>query len=166
MDKEKTLRILKEAYQMEGEGAFYYDLLAKNSKDSEAKESFFHLMEEEIKHQEFLIEQIHTITVTGRLDLSLIALTECPQGESLFQKTFKNINQTTESIVSALHIAIMLEKNSFDYYENAAKQSTEIGEKSIYNNLAEWEKRHLNDLNDAYEMTRDQIFIDERFSPY
>ena len=165
MDTEKTLRILKGAYEMEVEGAFYYDLLAKNSKDTESKESFFHLMEEEVRHQEFLIEQIQTLTETGRLDLSKIAMTECKDGESLFQKTFKNANQSSENIVSALHIAIMLEKNSFDYYENAAKESTEIGEKSIYQNLAKWEKQHLDGLSETYEMVRDRIWSEERFSP-
>jgi len=166
MDTEKTLRILKGAYEMEVEGAFYYDLLAKNSKDVESKESFFHLMEEEVRHQEFLMEQIQTLTETGRLDLSKIAMTECQEGESLFQHTFKNANQSSESIVSALHIAIMLEKNSFDYYTNAAKESTEIGEKSIYQNLAKWEEFHLDDLNSAYEMKRQEIFTEERFSPF
>ena len=65
MEKERTLQILKEAYQMEIEGAFYYDLLARNAKTTEAKESFFALVEEEVKHQEFLIEQIHAITEHG-----------------------------------------------------------------------------------------------------
>lgn len=166
MEKEKTLQILKGAYQMEVEGAFYYDLLARNAKDTKAKETFFNMMTEEIKHQELLMDQIQAITEHGRLDFSKISQTECPLGMGVFPATFDNVNTITEGELSALHIAMMLEKNSVDYYRQSAIDSTEPEEKSIFQNLAKWEKQHLDSLSSAYEMTRESIWNEERFSPF
>lgn len=166
MEKEKTLQILKGAYQMEVEGAFYYDLLARNAKNTDAKEAFFVMMEEEIKHQEFLMEQIQAVGEQGRLDFSKISESVCPTGMGVFAATFDKANTITESELSALHIAIMLEKNSVDYYHQAASEATEMEEKSIYQNLAKWETNHLDGLNATYEMERDKIWREERFSPF
>jgi rubrerythrin len=166
MEKEKTLLILKGAYQMEVEGAFYYDLLARNTKDIKAKEAYFVMMEEEVKHQEILMEQIQAVSENGQLDFSKISMSACPSGMGVFPKTFDSASTITESESSSLHIAILLEKNSFDYYQKAAEESTETEERSIYQNLAKWEKQHLDSLNSSYEMVRDQIWNDERFSPF
>jgi rubrerythrin len=166
LEKEKTLQILKGAYQMEVEGAFYYDLLARNSKDTKAKEAFFAMMEEEIKHQEFLMEQIQAVTENGRLDFSKISQSACPAGLGVFPATFDKTTSVTERESSSLHIAMLLEKNSIDFYLRAANESTENEEKSIYQNLAKWEKNHLDGISAAYEIVRDQIWSDERFSPF
>lgn len=166
MEKEKTLLILKGAYQMEVEGAFYYDLLARNAKDTKAKEAFFAMMEEEIKHQELLMGQIQAVSGSGRLDFSKLSESACPAGMGVFHMTFDKNIPVTESESSSLHIAIMLEKNSVDYYQKAASESTDNEEKSIYQNLAKWEKLHLDGLNSAYEIVRDQIWSEERFSPF
>jgi len=165
MEKEKTLKILKGAYQMEVEGAFYYDMLARNAKDADTKETFFTMMEEEIKHQEFLMDQIRTVSEQGRLDFSKLTESVCPVGKNIFEATYQATNTLTESELSSIHIAMMLEKNAVDYYQNAANLSSELEEKSIYQNLAKWEKQHLDGLSETYEMVRDRIWSEERFSP-
>jgi rubrerythrin len=166
MEKERTLQILKDAYQMEVEGAFYYDLLARNAVDVDAKEAYFVMMEEEIKHQEFLMEQIQALSTSGRLDFSIISKTVCTEGKGVFPAIFEKTNLKTESELSSLHIAMMLEKSSLDYYQKSADESSEPEEKSIFQNLAKWEKQHLNGLSETYEMIRDQIWSAERFSPF
>lgn len=166
MEKERTLQILKEAYQMEVEGAFYYDLLARNAKTKEAKETYFVMMEEEVKHQEFLMEQIHAISEYGRLDFSKLSQTECPKAQDIFKTTLVDNRSFTESESSSLHIAMMLEKNSVDYYQKASQETREPEEKSIFLNLAKWEQQHLDGLSSAYEMVKEQIWNEERFSPF
>jgi rubrerythrin len=169
MNPEKALKILEEAYQIELEGFTFYKNAEKLEISNESKNIFNYFADEEMKHQFYIKEQIANIKNGNTFKIIEITKPEDEKIKNIFLDSIKTLNNSNNNIIneaSVLHIGILLEKNSFNFYTNASKESEDKEEVKLFSKLAEWELTHLDILQSAYNSLREIIFADQRFSPF
>jgi len=166
MNAQRALKILNEAYKIEVEGYTFYKNAEKEDMSDEAKTIFNFLANEEKQHEEYIASQIKNVKekgIFGNIELERI---NDEVKEKFFLDSIKVAQNQTITESSALHIGILLEKNSYDFYTDAEKESEDPEEAKLYSELAEWELNHLNILQSAYKVVREKIFADQNFSPF
>jgi len=166
MNAQRALKILNEAYKIEVEGYTFYKNAEKEDMSDEAKTIFNFLANEEKQHEEYIASQIKNVKekgIFGNIELERI---NDEVKEKFFLDSIKVAQNQTITESSALHIGILLEKNSYDFYTDAEKESEDPEEAKLYSELAEWELNHLNILQSAYKAVREKIFADQNFSPF
>lgn len=165
MNVQRALKILNEAYRIEVEGFTFYKNMENGDISSETKTIFKYLSDEEKKHQDFIMTQISNIKESGSFG-SLNIGEHKDDVMKLFLDSIKVAKTQTITEASSLHIGILLEKNSYDFYTDSAKEAEDYEERKLYSSLAEWELTHLDILQSAYQTVREKIFADQRFSPF
>jgi len=166
MNAQRALKILNEAYKIEVEGYTFYKNAEKEDMSDEAKTIFNFLANEEKQHEDYIASQIKNVKekgIFGNIELERI---NDEVKEKFFLDSIKVAQNQTITESSALHIGILLEKNSYDFYTDAEKESEDPEEAKLYSELAEWELNHLNILQSAYKVVREKIFADQNFSPF
>ena len=158
----KEMEILKTALLNENEGCQFYRLAADSVNDGEVRAVFEFLAKEEEEHEKWLRG------IAGDLmshNPPAVELMPGPDISSPGIFTRENIKSAGSLIVSALHIGIMMEKASMDYYREAA-QKTQLPEvRDFYLKLSHWEKDHLDRLEKAYDFAREEWWAKQGFSP-
>ncbi len=68
--------------------------------------------------------------------------------------------------MSVFSIGIQMEKASIQFYEEA-KSKTQIEEaKKLYDLLIKWEKVHLEQFTEQYNIYKDEWWADQNFAPF
>lgn len=157
----KDLEILKTAIINEQEGHQFYLMAAENAGDQDVKDVFLNLAADEKDHESWLRKVYRDILESGQPGQLII--NESSLSPKIFSRDkLKNAGGLT---VSALHVGVMMEKDSMDFYQRAAAQ-TKIAElKALLEALANWESRHLEQLESAYDFARDEWWEQQGFSP-
>ena len=166
MNPERAFKILEEAYQIEIEGYTFYKNTEYIDVGNETKGLFKYLAEEETKHQVYIIKQIENIKSKKVFNDVEIEITITEKIKNIFLDSIKNITGHFMNESSLLHTAILIEKNTFDFYNEASKRAEDKEEARLFSSLAEWEKSHLDVLQSAYDIIREKIFADQRFYPF
>ena len=166
MNAQRALKILKEAYRIEVEGYTFYKNTEKEDLSNEAKSIFNYLANEEKQHEEYIANQIKNVEEKGSFGIIELSRINDEVKEKFFLDSMKVAQNQTITESSALHIGILLEKNSYDFYTDAEKESEDAEEAKLYSELADWELNHLNILQSAYQAVREKIFADQHFSPF
>ncbi len=159
------LTILKTALLNEAEGERFYQLAAENTSNSDVKNAFLSLAEEEKMHGTWLREMLQSLNKGEAMDSSLlnteISSAVSPHIFNLSQVSGKqNIME-----ISVFHIGILMEKASLDYYRNAAESTSSQDAKKLYETLAKWEMHHLDELEKVYDSLSEDWFDQQGFSP-
>ena len=167
-DKLQTiLDALKKAILAEMEGMHFYKNAAAGTSDFQAKDIFSRLEEEEQKHVYFLTRHYKALSTTGMPDIHLL-LDQKPAVESgspIFSEALRGRIKDAHFEMSALSIAVQLEKNGMEFYRSQAGL-TEVPEiKKLFNFLADWETEHYRALNSQLEAVREEYWNKNFFSP-
>jgi rubrerythrin len=163
---------LKQAFEtaMKGEieGRELYLIAAERSDDEKAKEVFTYLAREEDSHFEALKQMYHSYIKNEQLHIpQLPRLVEFKDASSpIFSDTFKSRLEGKHFEMSALSIALKLEKDSFQFYGSMAEQSSGEELRGFFNRLSAWEKDHYNALSRELSSLEDDYFTENRFSPF
>ncbi|HBV99144.1 MAG: hypothetical protein JL50_07215 [Peptococcaceae bacterium BICA1-7] len=158
----KEMEILKTAILNENEGFQFYRLAADSMNDGEVRAVFEFLAKEEEGHEKWLRGIARDLMGNNPPSVEIIP---GPETSSPGIFTRDNIKSAGSLIVSALHIGIMMEKASMDYYREAA-QKTQLPEvRDLYLKLSHWEKDHLDRLEKAYDFAREEWWAKQGFSP-
>ena len=155
----KDLEIIKTAIINEQEGYQFYLLAAEKAVDQEVKEVFLSLAGDEKEHEGWLRTVYREILDKGQLNQMLIEFSRSP---GIF--SFGKLKNTGGLTVSALHVGVMMEKESIDYYQLAAADTNISELKLLLESLAKWESTHLERLEQAYEFARDDWWEQQGFS--
>ncbi len=166
MNAQRALAILKEAYRVELEGYNFYKNMEKEDISNEAKAIFNYLANEEKIHKNYITAQIDNLKSNGNFGVIEIERTDNDEKKGFLLDSIKVAQTQTLTEASSLHIGILLEKNSYDFYVEASRESEDKEEAKLYYELAEWELTHLNIFQSAYQAVREKIFVDQRFSPF
>jgi rubrerythrin len=158
----EEMEILKRAILNEHEGYQFYRLAAEKVADEEVRDVFEFLAGEEQDHEKWLRE------IAGDLLRNAAPEAQALPGPDTVSPgifTRENIKNAGGIIVSALHIGIMMEKASMDYYRDAAQKTRLPAARELYLKLSHWERNHLDRLEKAYDFAREEWWAQQGFSP-
>lgn len=156
----KDLEILKTAIINEQEGHQFYLMAAEKADNEDIKEVFLNLAADEKDHESWLRTVYREIIEKGQSGpLMIDQFSRSP--EIFSADKLKNTGGLT---VSALHVGVMMEKDSMDFYRRAAEQTNIPELRHLLEALAQWESVHLESLEKAYEFARDDWWEHQGFS--
>ena len=152
-----TLKIFEFALMKEKEGLAFFKSAAKRATHPEAKGIFTKLQDEEVKHIQFITEQIAAIK-EGKAGTSELAaqLNEDNYFEKQAQKEMLDqmISESMIPDISILHFAYMIERDLSEFYAKSA-QSVEGAAMEALMLLANWEKAHENFFKEIHDKLMD-----------
>jgi rubrerythrin len=166
MHNERLVAVLREAFQIEVEGAIFYRGVVGSIASPEARDIFVYLAEQEELHRRYLGEQAGRLAGGGALDLAALRGMSAGGREAVFAEAMRRAGELTQNEASALHTGILLEKSSIDYYTRAAAAAVDPAEVELLTTLIAWEQVHLSTLEDAYGVVKERIWADNRFAPF
>ncbi|MCR6545294.1 ferritin family protein [Dehalobacterium formicoaceticum] len=159
---QKEREILKKAILNENEGYQFYQLAAEQTKDPDVKLIFLSLAEDEKKHESWLRKLYQEILDQKSSEGADFTPSETDSPGIFTPDKMKKFGALE---VSALHIGILMEKESMDYYRTAGKETQLPSAKELFEKLAVWEQDHLDRLEAAYEAAREEWWAQQGFSP-
>lgn len=154
--------VLRTAILNEEEGREFYRMAAEKAVDPEVKAVFRSLAGEEEKHAAWLKDMYRDVIQNREPGRAAIKPEETASPGVFSPEKLKDAG-TIE--VSALHIGVMMEKASADYYREAAAKTGLEPLKELYLTLAGWEMKHLDQLEKAYDFARGEWWQRQGFSP-
>lgn len=155
----KELTMLKTAILNEREGYQFYLMAAEKAENADVKAVFAGLATEEAEHEKWL-RNIYDDLLNQ--DVPRPVVEEQPISLHIFNPD--SMGNDGGLVVSALHIGIMMEKASMDFYRRAAMETDIEALQSLLNKLANWEQGHLDFLEKAYDWARDEWWDKQGFS--
>lgn len=159
----KELTIMKTAIINEHEGHQFYLLAAEKLPDGDVKNIFLALAQEEVKHEKWLKDLYVNLMHNKKPPGELSPLPGDPGSPGIFRK--ENLKNAGSLEVSALHIGVLMEMASADYYRTAARHTEIPAIRELYQLLTDWEMNHLRKLEEAYDFARDEWWDRQGFSP-
>jgi len=156
--------IIKKALINENEGYQFYKMAASQSETEEENDSFMKLAKEELKHIEYLKELYEKMKNNSEDELSIFDITP-PDSPQIFN--WENVSKEKgDMALSVFSIGIKMEKESVDFYKNAAKETNNEEAKKLYETLIDWEYQHLRDFEKQYDMLKDDWWNEQGFAPF
>ena len=163
MNKDE-LNIISQAILNEVEGYEFYRMAANQAGTGESKEAFLELANEELKHVEFLKALFDRIKNDKTDDIKL-ALETAPPSPDIYNWN-KIDKEFTSLAMSVFSIGIQMEEASIVFYEEA-KSKTKFDEaKKLFDLLIKWERVHLSQFVEQYNMHKENWWADQSFAPF
>jgi len=159
----EELNIISQAILNEVEGYEFYKMAAAQAGNKESSDSFMTLANEELKHVEYLNALFNKIK-EGDDDLKL-AFEANPPSPDIYN--WEKLDKDQTSLAMAVFgVGIQMEKDSIEFYEDA-KSKTQIQEaKNLYDLLIKWERVHLEQFTEQYNIYKEDWWADQGFAPF
>ena len=168
---ERAIGALRMAMRIEQNGYRFYRRAAGETNDPKAKAFFTGLAEDEVAHEAVLRTRLRALEEDGAW--LPVAEDEWPTGgprsgaEPIFsQKRLEEGVSDYTSELSALRMAYLIEKNAVEFYNKAARETTDPAGRAMYEDLAAWEKVHQRVLEEEYRFLADRFKLDMGFAPF
>lgn len=163
MNKEE-LDIIAQAILNEVEGYEFYKMAANQAGTGESKEAFLELANEELKHVEFLKALFERIK-NDKTDEIKLALETSPPSPNIYN--WEKIDKEFTSLaMSVFSIGIQMEKDSIVFYEDAKSRTKFDEAKKLFDLLIKWEKVHLGQFVEQYNIHKENWWADQSFAPF
>lgn len=160
----KELEIIKKALINENEGYQFYKMAASQSNSEGEEDSFMKLANEELDHIKYLKELYEKLKGDSEKELSIFDITP-PDSPEIF--SWENVSREKgEMALSVFSIGIKMEKESVDFYKEAAKETDNEEAKKLYEILIDWEYQHLRDFEKQYDMLKKDWWNEQGFAPF
>ncbi|GBC61321.1 rubrerythrin [Desulfonema ishimotonii] len=167
MSENNALNILKNAILLEERGRAFYLKVAEQAPDTEVREFFEMMAEEESGHIKMLAEQFRFYRENKRFkpadyeergaeDVASAVLSAALM-EKIAAAGFES---------AAISAAISMEERAVKLYAGQAEASQDPEEKKLYHWLAQWERGHLSLLMDMDRQLTEKIWNDNQFWPF
>ncbi len=167
MPENNTLDILKSAILLEKKGNAFYQNVADRITEPSVKQFFEFMAVEELKHIEMLSQQFKSYQAEG-LFLSSDSMDTRSHVEPSSVLT-KNIQEKITAAgfeAAAISAAMAMEQRAINLYSDRAATTTDADERALYEWLAEWERGHLQLLNNMDKELTEKIWYDNNFWPF
>ena len=166
--RDLILDILKKAYQIEVDGYTFYSMTADRAEKPAVRDLFAKLAGDEVQHQAFLREVVHTYDQRGA------AAFQTPQrapefrafSDSVFTDRFRAQAKGASFELGVLSIGMTLETNAITFFTSAAAKAGEAEVRAFYQFLADWEKQHLDALQKLHTIIRQDFWEESGFAPF
>ena len=160
--------ILRKAYQIEVDGYTFYSMAAEQARKEPVQELFDKLARDEVQHKAYLKSVMGSYDEKGieafavhRRDPDLKEFTS-----TIFTDSFKRQAHGADFELGVLSIGMTLESNAIRYFSAAAGHTAEDEVRSFYEFLADWERQHLDALQQLYNGVRQDFWHEGGFSPF
>lgn len=163
------LAVLKEAIIAEMKAAEFYKLAAEKGGEPEVKSAFNDLAAEEELHMTWLKEIYKNLVDPKKKNEEFAFETflkdNAQKDPNVLKFSEKALASATIS-VAVYGIAVNMEKNAVDFYQNAAAHTLDPRLQRLFNMLVEWETGHAEQFSAVYETMMDDWWDDQGFAPY
>jgi rubrerythrin len=170
-DLKGALVALDVAIQTEKDGREFYERAAARTGDAGGRVLFMSLADDELEHLRILESQRESLVSDGRW-LSSRETEEQPRpsvlaGVPIFsrQSVAEKVNEHTSEL-SALRMALLIEKDSVAFYSKAAQETEDPEGRSMYARLVEMEKEHQRILDEEYTALSKEFWHTMGFEPF
>lgn len=165
MTQEQAIDIIKGAILLERKGKAFYETTARNSQSHAIKEIFETMAAEEGKHIEILSKHYESLVRSGKLiDVKYEKNPHVISAEVLTRQIKEQISAASYE-AAAITAAMAMEDNAVKFYSQRADTTTNPLEKELFNWLSNWEKTHLQFLNDLDNELKESVWFDNQFWP-
>ena len=166
--RDQILDVLKRAYQIEVDGYTFYSMTADKADKPAVRELFAKLASDEVQHQAFLREVLKHYDEKGN---AAFALHHRPPElraftQQVFSDQFRAQAQGAAFETAVLSVGMTLESRAIAYFSGAAEATPEREVKEFYQFLADWERQHLEALNNLYGIVRADFWEQSGFAPF
>ncbi len=167
----KGIAVLSMAIRVEQSGYRFYRSAAEETNDSKGKELFLSLAEDEVAHESILQTRLDALERQGTW--KRVAEQEWPADspftgeEPIFsrERIEEGLRDYTSEL-SALRMAYLIEKNAVEFYVKAARETQDPIGRTLFQDLAEWERGHQRVLEQEYQFLADRFKLDLGFAPF
>lgn len=161
-------KAVMDAVKGEHEGRELYRAIAERTDDPGAKQVFHFLADEEQLHMDTLLELLKEKEGTAEAAVAKMKplLTADRLAHPIFSDEFKRRIKEKHFEVSALSIAMRLEKDAVTFYRGVAKDAKSPELAKFFSFLAEWEGRHYDALHKELAAIEEDYYAKNVFAPY
>lgn len=163
MHKEE-LNVISQAIINEIEGYEFYRMAANQAGTGESKAAFLELAEEELKHVEYLKALFNKIK-NGKEDELRLALEASPPSPNIYNWE-KVSKEHTSLAMSVFSIGMQMEKASIEFYEDAKDKTTLEEARRLFDLLIKWERVHLEQFTQQYNIHKEDWWAEQSFAPF
>ncbi|MGE5189909.1 MAG: ferritin-like domain-containing protein [Gemmatimonadota bacterium] len=161
---------LKKALMNEIEGREFYRMAARNAATAGARRMFEFLGDEEERHREAILAQVARMAegkapgiVRGAASRKGIGAFRSP----LFTPDFVARGTNVEGEAAALSVGMTLEKRAIAQFVALRKKAAgDAAAEKLFDDLAAWERDHLDVLARQYGQLREMYWEEARFWPF
>ncbi len=166
--REQILDILRQAYQIEVDGYTFYSMTADRADKPAVQELFAKLAADEVQHQAFLKEIGREFDAKGAAAFAIHRRTPDLRAlsEQVFSERFREQARGATFAMAVLSVGMTLETRAIAYFSEAAKGASEREVREFYEFLADWERQHLDALQNLHGMVRADHWADSGFAPF
>ena len=167
MANTELLNSLRQAMLSERDGYQFYSMAAGQAEDPDAARMFSHLAEEEMRHFSALQQKYQSLldTDTWDPDKTWDVPGQPEDPGRIFSDDFVRRIRGRHLEMAALSIGILLEKQSFEFYERQAEASEQVSVQDFFRQLANWEDGHYRMLLREDEALKEEYWSENRFEP-
>lgn len=162
--KKEELEVISQAILNEVEGYEFYKMAANQSGTKSSKEAFMELAKEELRHVEFLKNLFENIK-DGKEDELGLAHEVNPPSPDIYNWE-KVDDKYTSMAMSVFGIGIQMEKDSIKFYEAAKEKSNIDQAKKLYDLLIKWERVHLEQFTEQYNIYKEDWWAEQNYAPF
>ncbi len=144
--KEDMLQAIKKAMQGEKDSVTLYENAAQRAGEEEVKEFFGSRAEEERRHFNYLLKYYQELSGDLLPSAPAAELSEAREARSIFSDSFIRRIGEDQFLFSAISTALLLEKDAFEHYSENADMTEYPELEKFFRLLAEWEKKHYDEL--------------------
>ena len=162
---DKLVDIIKGALLLELKGRSFYENVANQTKNDSVKEVFETMAAEEQKHIAILSEHYTSLITKGKIEPREYEERPVDVASSVLVKKVQNEINAADYEAAAISAAMAMEEKAVEYYSGRAENSKDENEAALFRWLANWERTHLQFLNDLDRELRDKVWQDSNFWP-
>jgi rubrerythrin len=170
-DLQGALVALDFAIQTEKDGREFYERAATKTRDAGGRVLFASLADDEVEHLRILESQRESLASDGRwlssAETDQQRRPSVTEGVPVFSRESlaEKVNEHTSDL-SALRMALLLEKDSVAFYSKAALETEDLEGRSMYERLVEMEKEHQRILDEEYKALAKEFWHTMGFEPF
>lgn len=162
-----VLEAIKTAIITELRGYEIYKAAAERATDPAAKQMFASLAEDERHHKMFLERNFQSVFEKGEWAVPATAENLSPLDDSeIVNPDFLKRVKGGAFEMAVVAAGCELEKSAISYYKKAAADCPDEESAKVFRFLADWEKDHLNSLNELERRLKDEYFASQGFAPF
>jgi rubrerythrin len=163
---EKLLAVIKEAMKGELNSITNYKFAADSADDAEVKDFFLERMKEEQRHYNYLLEYYQFFSKEENISEETRQLSDIAHHAQVFTPNFMRRISANQVLFSAISVAILLEKNAMQFYQNQAEKAIAPELRKFFKLMAKWEGIHYDEVMEISKQAEEKYWQMNDFVPF
>jgi tRNA isopentenyl-2-thiomethyl-A-37 hydroxylase MiaE len=167
MDKPMLQTLIKNAMKAELDSVTLYRLARENAEDADVVAFLEGRITEEKSHYNYLVELYRTLDAAKSAADLVVEIPECCETVSpvISEECITRV-AGNQVLFSAFSMAALLEKQSMEFYRDAAERSESSSAKAFFQQMMKWESSHYDDVLTIQKEAELRFWQQNRFEPF